>query len=282
MESSIKQKIVYMKLSKPTIDELIKVLPDLLKTRANTVSFIKRFELGEGNMDLSIAKNLTGIIDALNSKDSIHKEVLEYALQLYYKKNPDAGKEFPWGDQYHNDIHQTDPELIKQLKKDGYLIRNRKTVKSLPKELETSALQDELDTLLDKYELETAKGHLEQAISIYRDSNWAGANAQIRSFWESVLFFIVEKRNPDYKFKDHKNGSEAITALSGCFFKQELNEVDTKNSPYGFVKGMLKMLHPDGSHPGLSEEPATTFRLHLVIATANYYLKRLDKQLKEK
>ncbi len=267
-----------MKLSRPTIDEIIKVLTNHLDTRANTVSFIKRFELGDGSLDLSIAKNLASIIDALNSNDSLHKEVLEYMLRLFYEKYPKAGT-LDMFDNNIDDIHETLPNLIKHLKIDGYLIRNRNIVSALPKELETSALQDELDALLLKYELTTAKGHLEQALSSFRDSKWAGANAMIRSFLESILLFIAKKKNPSF----NKNmGRDAIAALSSSFFKTELNEVNSNGSAKGFIQGILSLLNPDGSHPGLSEEPATTFRLHLVLATANYYLKRLDKQLEEK
>jgi hypothetical protein len=35
------------------------------------------------------------------------------------------------------------------------------------------------------------------------------------------------------------------------------------------------MLHTDGSHPGLSDEDHSTFRLHIVLVTARTFLRRL-------
>lgn len=42
-----------------------------------------------------------------------------------------------------------------------------------------------------------------------------------------------------------------------------------------FVSGLFKMLHSDGSHPGLSDEDYSTFRLHLVLVTSRTFLHRL-------
>ena len=38
------------------------------------------------------------------------------------------------------------------------------------------------------------------------------------------------------------------------------------------------MLHTDGSHPGLSDEEHSTFRLHIVLVTAPTFLRRLRPQ----
>jgi len=51
-----------------------------------------------------------------------------------------------------------------------------------------------------------------------------------------------------------------------------------KGSKGAFLQGLWKRLHPQGSHPGLSDEEDSTFRLHLMILTASYYLKRLDSR----
>jgi hypothetical protein len=42
-----------------------------------------------------------------------------------------------------------------------------------------------------------------------------------------------------------------------------------------YVNGLFKMLHSDGSHPGLSDEEHSTFRLHLALVTARTFLRRL-------
>ena len=35
-----------------------------------------------------------------------------------------------------------------------------------------------------------------------------------------------------------------------------------------YINGLFKMLRPDGSHPGPSNEDQCTFRLHIVLVTA--------------
>lgn len=42
-----------------------------------------------------------------------------------------------------------------------------------------------------------------------------------------------------------------------------------------YFNGLFKMLHTDGSHPGLSDEDHCTFRLHIVLVTARTFLRRL-------
>jgi hypothetical protein len=42
-----------------------------------------------------------------------------------------------------------------------------------------------------------------------------------------------------------------------------------------YVNGLFKMLHTDGSHPGLSDEDHSTFRLQVVSVTARTFLRRL-------
>jgi hypothetical protein len=43
-----------------------------------------------------------------------------------------------------------------------------------------------------------------------------------------------------------------------------------------FVESFWKRLHPEGSHPGLSEQSDSTFRLHLVILVIHHFLTRLE------
>jgi len=43
-----------------------------------------------------------------------------------------------------------------------------------------------------------------------------------------------------------------------------------------YINGVFKMLHTEGSHPGLSDEDHSTFRLHLVLITARTFLRRLQ------
>ena len=60
------------------------------------------------------------------------------------------------------------------------------------------------------------------------------------------------------------------------FFLLSLNEWDLSD-PSGFVQGFWKRLHPEGSHPGLSNEEDSSFRLHIVMVVANHFMRRLDR-----
>jgi hypothetical protein len=59
------------------------------------------------------------------------------------------------------------------------------------------------------------------------------------------------------------------------FLSIPLNEWN--NDGKGFINGLVKRLHPQGAHPGLSDEEDCTFRLHVVLLTAALLLRRFDK-----
>lgn len=67
----------------------------------------------------------------------------------------------------------------------------------------------------------------------------------------------------------------ALLAERG-FLSKDRNEwtADGKN----FLNGLFKMLHTDGSHPGLSDEDHSTFRLHLALITGRALLRRLSNR----
>jgi hypothetical protein len=48
------------------------------------------------------------------------------------------------------------------------------------------------------------------------------------------------------------------------------------NDGKNYLNGLFKMLHTDGSHPGLSDEDHSTFRLHLGLITGRTLLRRLN------
>ena len=85
------------------------------------------------------------------------------------------------------------PRLINSLKHDGYIIENGKLVTMLPDVIHLPEKEDQLDFLLDKFEFNISKGHLDQAISAHTRGDWASANAQFRSFIESLFNSIAEK-----------------------------------------------------------------------------------------
>ena len=172
------------------------------------------------------------------------------------------------------------PRLINSLKHDGYIVKNGKLVTLLPDVIHLPEKEDELDILLDKFQFDISKEHLKQAIKAYRRGEWASANGQLRTFIESLFDSIAEKihGNSNLPLKGHERRI-LLGRGNPQFFSTDLNEWMIGKNPAGFVQGFWKRLHPQGSHPGLSDEEDSTFRLHLVILTASHYMKRLDNMV---
>ncbi|WP_260287740.1 hypothetical protein [Peribacillus aracenensis] len=81
------------------------------------------------------------------------------------------------------------PHLRRLLLLDGFEIRDKKLVRridSINSYIEKESL---LVQLLNKYNLKTAKGHYDLAISAFTRGEWASCNAQIRSYVESFYGF---------------------------------------------------------------------------------------------
>lgn len=181
-------------------------------------------------------------------------------------------------------IEEKFPKLVNSLKRDGYIIKDGKLKTVLPENIQLTEKENELDLLLEKFRFATAKGHLKQSISAHTRSDWASANAQLRSFMESLFDSIAKRLTDDKKelsLSGYQKSCELLAKLNPPFLLSTLNEWVVSDK-CGFLKGLWKRLHPQGSHPGLSDEEDSTFRLHLVILTASYYLKRLDRMMAEK
>ena len=172
-----------------------------------------------------------------------------------------------------------DDVFVRALERDGFMLDGRTLRRALPESVDLPAADDEVHVLLKRYQLDTSQGHLDQAIRAHSEGHWAAANSQLRTFYESLFDEIAPLADP-------KRGSGARTGetrrqllanLSPPFLSRDLNEWsdDGKN----FINGVFKRLHPQGSHPGLSDEEDCTFRLHLVLLIARLLLRRLDTSL---
>jgi len=172
------------------------------------------------------------------------------------------------------------PKLLNSLKRDGYVITDEGGLKTmLPESIKLVEKENELNSLLDKFGFTTTKGHIDQAISAHTRGDWASANAQLRSFMESLFDSIADKlvgSKITLPPPGHQR-RELLAKLNPPFLIPTLNEWGM-GSKGGFLQGLWRRLNPQGSHPGLSDEEDSTFRLHLMILTASYYLKRLDSR----
>ena len=144
---------------------------------------------------------------------------------------------------------------------------------ALPEEIDLPATDDETHRLLKHFGFNVATGHLDQAIEAHTRGDWAAANSQIRTFLEGLLDAIA--LNIDAKQAGQLASSEnrrAFLAERGFLSKQRNEWTDDGKN---FINGLFKMLHTEGSHPGLSDEDRSTFRLHVALVTARTLLRRL-------
>lgn len=164
--------------------------------------------------------------------------------------------------------------FVRSLEMDGFTVTAGHLRRMLPADIGLPAAESELIRLLDVHEMAMAKGHLQQAIDAHARGNWAGANGQIRTFLDGLLDTIAERVDPSAQ--SLPSGQSRRTKLAAsCFLSRPLNEWDDDGR--GFINGLVKRLHPQGPHPGLSDEDDSTFRLHIVLLTATLLLRRFDR-----
>lgn len=128
-----------------------------------------------------------------------------------------------------------------------------------------------------QYGLLTPLGHLDQSITAHARGEWAASNSQSRTFLESMLDEIAYRLvpNPPRGQNQGEARREALAQLTPPFLSPELNEWGAQGR--NLVNGVLKRLHPQGAHPGLSDEEDSTFRLHMVLLLGRLFLRRLER-----
>ncbi|WP_445957795.1 hypothetical protein [Yeosuana sp.] len=240
----------------------------------------------------SNSKRVNILLSNLNSNNlegpftaSFQMDLLQYVIDNYYRDKEDIiNRLFKYSDEvkvkFEDKFSVKFKKLANSLKQDGFVVKGNHIQKLLPQEIEEARTDSELISLLIKLGFDTTKGHLEQAVNNHLNSNWAGANSQFRTFIESLLIEIVKYILPE---NNCNSASSAINILaktiSPPFLRVDLNEVETSQCKKPFVEGLWKRLHPEGNHPGLSDEEDSTFRYHITIVFAHYLLKRLEKRL---
>jgi hypothetical protein len=167
-------------------------------------------------------------------------------------------------------------KLLRSLQRDGFTVDDGRLRPALPQDLDLPAADDEVHLLLGRHGLSTTLGHLDQAITAHAKGDWAAANGQLRTSYESLFDEIACVVDPAARrrLKPGEPRRQYLANLDAPLIRRDLNEWsdDGKN----LVNGILKRLHPQGPHPGLSDGDDSTFRLHLVLLTARLFLRRLD------
>ena len=181
----------------------------------------------------------------------------------------------------YQEFRKAYPTLHRGLERDGFTVESGHLQRALPVALDLPKADDEVHTLLAHYDFVTARGHLDQAIEAHARGHWAAANGQLRTFIEGLLDEIAELLNGGALALPPKGRrrQQWLAQLNPPFFIKELNEWTGKGT--GFLEGFYQRLHPEGSHPGLSDEDDSTFRLHLVLLTSRLLLTRLQQRVED-
>jgi hypothetical protein len=219
----------------------------------------------------ALGKHLIDNPDALgadgeNLTDSAVGKLVERAV-----RNSTVG----YPSEFSFDVFRQDyPALHRGLKRDGFTVEDGQLRRALPEALDLPRADDEVHALLNRYGLAVSTGHLDQGIAAHARGDWAAANAQFRSFIESLFDSIAAHLAGGAALPPAGNQRRTWLAnRNPPFFLAHLNEWDGQG--HGFIEAFFRRLHPAGAHPGLSHEDDSTFRLHLVLLVARDLLRRI-------
>lgn len=276
-----------MELSKKTNLAMIRIIANWSNAEIDRLLTYLEIDIPKetDGKDLSREKKANFIFNKINNNKDMQSEVIDYIIDVFQLNHEKVGNKDPFSIDDEKNLDELFCEnhsiLTNSLKRDGYEVKDMKVVPLLPEELINANIENELFRLLDKYKFTTAKGHLEQAIENHTNGNWAGANSQFRPFLESLLISVCNKLIPTRnctKYNEALQWLATQTLINPVFLSPILNEVPNpgSSSDKTYIIGLMNRLHPQGPHPGLSDEEDSTFRYHTLIVFARYILKRLE------
>lgn len=131
----------------------------------------------------------------------------------------------------------------------------------------------EVDKLLSGHGFETAKRHLDSARENITRGDWEAANSQCRTFLEALTDSIADDLYGAEAMERPRGLAKRQLLASKGFLSRDKHEFGDGNAP-AFLPGLVKLLHPDGAHPGISNQSDALFRLQVVVVTGRWLLKR--------
>lgn len=183
-----------------------------------------------------------------------------------------------YGDFRQDDFERRYSDLKRGLERDAFTVEGGQLRRALPPEIDLPRADNEVHTLLNDLGFNVPLGHLEQGIAAHARADWAAANGQFRPFIESLCDEIAERLGRGGVLPQAGNDRRQwLAQINPPFFIRDLNEWTGQGT--GFLEGFYRRLHPQGAHPGLSDEDDSTFRLHLVLLVARLLLRRLRARL---
>jgi hypothetical protein len=214
----------------------------------------------------AILQRSDNILDTLDGSMTLAEGVVREAAQLAYPKCTHAACE----------------AFLRGLARDGFVLvpgdqsGGASIRAALPSEIQLPQTDDEVHHLLKHFRCNTPLGHLDQAIEAHARGDWAACNSQLRTFLEGLLDDIAKIVRPTEAAKLPTSENRRGLLADVGFLAADRNEWTRDGK--GYLNGIFKMLHTEGSHPGLSDEDHSTFRLHAVLVTAGMLLRRLYRQ----
>jgi len=180
-------------------------------------------------------------------------------------------------------------KLERYLNLDGYALqkevetgRDGDTVKitdftvAMPEFVQLPESANEVDELLSRFNFEVAIHHLASAKENIAQGDWEAANSQCRTFLEALTDAIADTLYPDEAALKTGGLQKRQLLANKDFLSRDKHEFGN-GSGQAFLPGLAKLLHSDGSHPGISTQHDAMFRLQVVVVTARWLLKRLEK-----
>jgi hypothetical protein len=263
--------------SRPTLIAAIELLEQHSQARFNQLVLRLGLEAEIGSdTGLSVAKkcDLLGrivvqstdlVLDTLDGTMTLGEAVVREAVQLVKPEST-----FP-----------RQVAFERGLARDGYVVavdeddyHKPPTLRTaLPEEIQLPDTDDEVHQLLKALQFTTPLGHLDQAIEAHTRGEWAACNSQLRTFLESLFDETARIVRPQEAAQRPTSENRRALLAEAGFLAVDRNEWTTDGKNY--INGLFKMLHTEGSHPGLSDEDHSTFRLHVVLVTARTFLRRL-------
>ncbi|MET7391873.1 hypothetical protein ABZS66_00030 [Dactylosporangium sp. NPDC005572] len=128
-----------------------------------------------------------------------------------------------------------------------------------------AALEEDLELL----GMTTARKHYRQAVDNLVDGHSEAANSQLRATFEGVVTHLANQRG--YVRSGHGGGWQAIRFL-----------IDGGHLPLDdggeYVRGLWRIVHTNGPHPGTSPAGEAHFRTQAITAAIRYLLDRFGLQ----
>lgn len=255
-----------LRFSRRTIIGAVELMEGVIKTHAELTRFLLKLDADlarqcdAGSMSDRFNHLIKFLAEQpdfrLEGGNRLGDELVEYAVSLFPRIEEVQRVTF-----------------LRALEGDGFIVTEGVLRRTLPTIVNLPEAQNEISRLLAKHRFTVPTGHLTQAFVAHTDGHWASANSQIRSFLEALLDEIAERIDPTAATLPSGHARRERLAARG-FLSRPLNEWD--GNGLGFLNGLMKRLHPQGSHPGLSDQDDSTFRLHTVLLTARLLLVRFD------